>query len=104
MRNQLFLTAAVGAFLGVAGCETDKVSEVGPEARQAISAAATSHYPGNPRTSEDLQLAAVANPDKGYLEILNLGTQSIPGSTIWVNGTFMSRIDGIPPKSAVKVK
>ena len=40
-------------------------------------------------------VAAVTYPEKKYLEILNLGTTSIPASNVWVNGTFMTHIDGI---------
>src|SRR5688500_8330893 len=104
MRIQSLFTA--GALLALAaGCQqTDKVSAVGPAARPAVSAAATAHYPGNARTSDQLQVAAINYPDKDYLELHNLGTQSVPASNVWVTGTFMSRVDSIAPKSYVTVK
>ena len=104
MRHLMVLVAA--ASLGLAGCQgkTNKVTAVGPEARQAISEAAVARYPGNPTTSRDMQLAAINYPGKNYLEVHNLGTQSVPNSIVWVNGTFLSRIEGIPPKSFATVK
>jgi hypothetical protein len=101
------LTTLAAAIAIVTGCEsqTEKVSEVGPEARLAISQAAVAKYPGNPTTSSDVQLAAINYPDKHVLEIHNLGTQSIPsGSRVWVNGTFTSTINSIAPKSFAAVK
>jgi hypothetical protein len=105
MRNYSLVAAAAVVAL-VAGCEsrTDKVSGVGPEARQAISEAAVARYPGNPMTSRDMQLMAVNYPEKKYLEIHNPGSTSVPTSTIWVNGTFMTKIDGIAPKGVVEVQ
>jgi hypothetical protein len=107
MLRTIFSTvvAASALALGV-GCEGkgDKVSGVAPEARQAISAAATAHYPGNPSTSRDVQAAAINYVDKKYVEIHNLGTQSIPAGTVWVNGTYMTRIEAIAPKSFATVK
>jgi hypothetical protein len=102
--HSLMAAAAIVALL--AGCETktDKVSAVGPEARQAISEAAVARYPGNPMTSRDMQLMAVNYPEKKYLEIHNPGNTSVPQSTVWVNGTFMTKIDGIPPKGVVEVQ
>lgn len=105
MRQSTILTLAAAVALA-AGCETktDKVSAVGKEARQAISEAAVAKYPGNPTTSRDMVVAAVNYPEKNILEIHNLGNQSIPASTVWVNGTFMTRIDGIAPKSVATIK
>ena len=105
MRNRPLL-ATVAALAIAAGCEskTDKVSGVGPEARQAISAAAVARYPGNPMVSRDMQLTAVNYPDKNFLEIHNPGNVSVPESTVWVNGTFLTTIPGIPPKGFVTVQ
>src|SRR5688500_493737 len=102
-----YLLGASLAALGIlAGCgpKTNKVSGVGSEARDAISLAATARYPGRATTSPDVQLTAVDYTDKDYLEIHNPGTTSVPQSTVWVNGTFLTRIEGIPPKGFVTVQ
>jgi hypothetical protein len=104
MRIHSFLATAASLLL-LTGCEskTEKVSSVGPEARQAISEAAVARYPGNPMTSRDMQLTAIDYPQKHYLEIHNPGNVSVPPSTVWVNGAFMTTIDGITPKGFVTV-
>src|SRR5688572_20045267 len=95
--------AVLGMLVGCQG-KTNKVSGVGTEAREAISQATLARYPGNPTTSRDVQAAAINYPDKHYLEIHNFGTSSIPASTVWVNGSFVSTISGIPPKSYTTVQ
>jgi hypothetical protein len=92
--------AAVG-IVGGCGGKTESVSGVGQEARQAISQAAVARYPGRAMTSPDVQLTAINYPTKDYLEIHNTGTSSIPR---WVNGTFLTTIDGIAPKGFVTVQ
>jgi hypothetical protein len=107
MTRSIFLTAvAASAIALMVGCEGkgDKVSGVAPEARQAISAAATARYPGNPTTSRDVQAAAINYPEKKFVEVHNLGNTSIPAGNIWVNGTYMTHIDGIAPKSYATVQ
>ena len=107
MTRSIFLTAmAASALALVVGCEgkADKVSSVQPEARQAISAAATARYPGNPTTSRDVQAAAINYPEKKVVEIYNLGNTSIPPGNVWVNGSYMTHVDGIAPKSYTAVK
>ena len=93
------------AALGV-GCQpkAEKVSLVGREARQAISQAATARYPGNAMTPRDFQAVAINYPAKNVLEIHNPGTTSIPACAVWVNGTFLTQIDGVAPKSFVEVR
>jgi hypothetical protein len=107
MTRSIFLTAvAASAMALMVGCEgkADKVSGVAPEARQAISAAATARYPGNPTTSRDVQAAAINYPEKKFVEVHNLGNTSIPAGNVWVNGTYMTHIEGIAPRSYTTVQ
>lgn len=102
-RYLLGVSLAVLGILAGCGPKTNKVAGVGEEAREAISLAATARYPGRAMTSPDVQLTAIDYPTKDYLEIYNPGRTSIPRSTVWVNGTFLTTIDGIPPKGFVTV-
>jgi hypothetical protein len=107
MRTHPFFTLTIVAILAfLTGCATrmDNVSGVSKEARQAISEAAVARYPGNPSISRDVQAMAINYPDKAFIEIHNFGNQSIPASTVWVNGIFMTRIEGIAPKSFATVE
>ena len=105
MRTHVLLPslAVLGMLVGCQG-KTNKVSGVGVEAREAISQATLARYPGNPTTSRDVQVVAINYPDKHYLELHNFGTSSVPASTVWVNGSFVSTISGIPPKSYTTVR
>ena len=95
----------IGA-LSLAGCQTGEVSRVGSQPRQEITFAATAEYPGEAQlaSSSDLQVAAVDNTSMDRLELLNLTDNSIPASTLWVNGSFVKRIPTIPPRGTLIVK
>src|SRR5688500_5330158 len=93
MTSRHFVPAfAIAASILIAGCETSEIARVGEEPREAISYAATASYPGEATQSSDLQLAAIDNPDAREIELLNLTDNSIPASTLWVNGAFVKRI------------
>ena len=104
MRTHVLLASAVALGMLVGCGKTNKVTGVGTDAREAISQATLARYPGNPTTSRDVQVAAINYPDKHYLELHNLGTSSIPASTVWVNGSFVSTIASIPPKGYTTVQ
>ncbi len=105
MTSRHFVPAfAIAASILIAGCETSEIARVGEEPREAISYAATASYPGEATQSSDLQLAAIDNPDAREIELLNLTDNSIPASTLWVNGAFVKRIPSIPPRGTFKVK
>ena len=105
-RHFVSVFTAVGALVCVAGCETSTLSRVGEEPREAITFAATAEYPGEAQlvNSSDFQIAAIDNPDANELELLNLTDNSIPASTLWVNGAFLKRIPSIAPRGTLKVK
>jgi hypothetical protein len=107
MKRSSFLTVVAASTLALlVGCEgqTDKVSAVAPQARQAIGAAAVARYPGNATTSPDVQAAAINYPEKHYLEIYNFGNQSIPSGAVWVNGTYTAQFDGIAPHGYTTIR
>ena len=96
---------AIGALVFIAGCETSEIARVGEEPRAEIGYAATASYPGEPMAAtKDFQVAALDNPDAHELELLNLTDNSIPASSVWVNGAFVKRIASIPPRGTLKVK
>jgi hypothetical protein len=98
-------TAALAAAMGLPllGCEVQHISQVGQAPREAISYAATAHYPGNATTSPSVHAAAVADPDAHELTIYNLSDNGIPGSTVWVNGAVVHQIAPIPPRGSATV-
>ena len=97
---------AAGVFALAVGCETSQIARVGDEPREAITYAATAKYPGEAQLSRssDIKVAAIDNPNMDQLELLNLTDNSIPASTLWVNGAFVRRIPTIPPRGTLVVK
>jgi hypothetical protein len=88
----------------VAGCSTNEITRVGEAPRAEIAYAATASYPGEPRTSDSIQLTAVDDPEEKELVIYNVTDNAIGPSTVWVNGAFLKRIEGIAPRGSVRIK
>ena len=101
-RIAIIVVIAIGGLLG--GCTTNEVGRVGASPRAEITYAATAKYPGEARTSDAIQLTAVDDPDANVMTIYNVSDNAIGPGTIWVNGAFVHRIDGIPPRGAVEIK
>ena len=98
-----FACAAVAAAL-FSGCATNEVAKVRQEPREAITYAATAKYPGNAQKSDRVQVTAVNDDGAHEVILYNLSNQSLPETSVWVNGAFVTRIDGIPPRGSVTVK
>ena len=96
------MAIAVGGLL--MGCRTNEVGRVGAVPRAEIRYAATAKYPGDARTVDTVQLTAVDDPDNDRLTIYNVSDNTIGPATIWVNGMYVHRIDGIPPRGAVEIE
>lgn len=94
---------AAALVASVFGCSTNEVARVGREPRAEINYAATAKYPGEARTSDAIQLTAVNDPDADELMIYNVTDNAIGPSTIWVNGAFVHRIEGIAPRGSVTI-
>lgn len=95
----------LSAIFGVGGCATQDMSEVGRQPRQAIAYAATAKYPGSAQQSDQAKAVAYDMPDRGELEVHNLGDHTILFPAIWVNGAFVSKLNtSIPPKSHATVR
>ena len=100
-------TLLVAAALAAGGCKVGNVDQVGQQPREAITYAARTKYPGNPTAMPEMprvQAAAIDHRGQNEIEILNLGNNAIPASTVWVNGSYLTRIDAIPPKGSAVVK
>jgi hypothetical protein len=69
--------------------------------REQITFAATARYPGNAQSSDQVQAAALDDPNDQQFTIYNLSNRPIPQATVWVNGSFVRQVDGIGPKGHV---
>ena len=88
----------------ILGCSTSEVSRVGQAPRAEITYAATAKYPGGAKTSDNFRLTAIDDPDGKKLEIYNVTDTAIGPATVWVNGAFVHRIDGIAPRGSIAIQ
>ena len=89
----------VGITAWCAGCGNKAV-----EARRQATVAALASYPGNPQQSDEVRLAAVDRTKDKKIDVLNLTDRSVQSPTIWVNQTFLSKTETIPPRGQVTIK
>src|ERR1700710_1527735 len=99
--NRRIILAGLG--LGIAGCATQSVNQVGERPREAITFAAQATYPGNPKTSDQARGVALYDSARKVIDVYNVSSQAIPATAVWVNGRFVSRLTTISPKSHVSI-
>ena len=99
LRNAVGVVA-LGLF---AGCATNDVSQVGERPREAITFAAQSSYPSNPKYADQYKAVALYDATRKEIDVYNLGKEPIPATALWMNGRFVSRVNTISPKSHLSV-
>src|SRR5947209_8376499 len=62
----------------LAGCATNDVGAVGERPREAITFAAQSSYPSNPKYADQYKSVALYDPTRKAIDIYNLGKDPIP--------------------------
>lgn len=103
-------TLAALAVAGLTGCAAS-VEPVGfgnrdqtPSAQMAAYAAAQENqYPQNVELSDDLAVAAVVNRDGKTLRIYNFSNQPLRDTKLWINETFVHRLDSVPANASIRV-
>ena len=68
---------------------------------QLAAYAAQQQYPREARASDDLRAAALVNREKNTIRILNFSDRPLNDAVVWVNGSFVHRVDAIPPNGSV---
>jgi hypothetical protein len=64
--------------------------------------AASSEYPTT-RPSDTLRATALIDREAGTIQILNPTDRALHNSRVWVNGSFVARVDEIPPQGSVTI-
>ncbi len=81
------------------GCDTiSGPSEV--SAKRAAFAAQTP-YPQNMKATEDSHLTALVSRDGNTIQLLNSSDKASTDANVWVNGTYLTRVDSVPPHGLV---
>ena len=72
--------------------------------REQATHAALSTYPGSPQQSDEIQLAAIDDPKRKKIQIVNLTDRTIPTPSLWVNQTFVHKARTIEPRGQITVE
>lgn len=94
--------AANGGKGGSSGSSTASFDEMTPT--QIAAWSATSKYPTTAASSKRLDVFVVVNQSKNVIKAYNTGGEPIRNAKLWVNKTFVAKIDGIAPSAPVLIK
>jgi hypothetical protein len=72
----------------------------GSEAEMAAFAA-SSEFPADAEASDDLRATALVNRNDRTIQIINSSNEAIRDARIWINGSFVGRLDNLPANGAV---
>lgn len=95
----LAATTLIGCSAG--GTFSPLGSKSSGEQAQLAAYAATARYPGDAKPSTDLRAAALINPKSDAVKIVNLSDQPVRDANVWVNGTFVRKVNIVPAHGAV---
>jgi hypothetical protein len=70
-------------------------SEQQPTQKLAAYAASVS-FPGDVKTEDSKMVGAVVQPNSKVVRIYNFGQNELDGSDVWLNGSFVYKVDSIP--------
>lgn len=76
-------------------------SNQGPSVAELAAFAGAHPYPGHLQPRNDLQAAAIVDPNAKVIRIYNFGTEPIRDANIWVNKAFVRRVNAIAPGSSI---
>lgn len=68
---------------------------------QLAAYAAKADYPRDEQPRDDLRASTIVNREKGSIRIYNFSDRAISDADVWVNGTYVYRVNAIPPKGSV---
>jgi len=105
IRHGLIVLAAIA----LAGCSTSAenpstASHTTQQPPTQLAAyAASVQYPSDLTASKDLRVAAILNNDSGTIKIYNFSNQALRDVRVWVNNSFVYRLDTLAPNSSVTI-
>jgi hypothetical protein len=103
-------TLALLALASLSGCAANgEFNPVGKHSAemtptQLAAWSAEAKYPANLKPGDDLRAAAIVSKDKGTIKIYNFTDQPVRDGRVWVNRSFVAKVDGIAPQSKVTIR
>jgi hypothetical protein len=102
---------ALIALLGIAGCQasTSISSPFGKgkdqeQRTQRAAFAASAQYPKEMKATTDLPASALINRDQQTIRIVNSSDRALRDVTVWVNGSYVAKVDTIPSHGIVTLR
>jgi hypothetical protein len=96
-------TLAALALTSIVGCSASTSINpfAGQHQEEAVLAAyaARTPYPSQAHPEEGRQVGALINAKNDRIEIINFSDKPLHDVNVWVNGTFLYKVDNIPSQS-----
>lgn len=93
-------TLAALALASIVGCSNTRLSNPfassHPQEARLAAYAARTPYPAQARAEDANHLGALINPKNQQIEVINFTDRPLTNVNLWVNGTFLYRIDSVP--------
>ena len=101
MFSRKLIPLLAGAGLAMATACSSTTDNPEPSEHLAAYAASTS-YP-NAHAEQAGQLGAIVEPNAKVIRILNFGQKEVDSCEVWLNGTFVYKVDSIPGEGYVSL-
>jgi hypothetical protein len=105
MIRQAFAAMALASIVGCSANSglSNPFARNRQEQAQLAAYAARTPYPGQTQAQEAHRIGALISPKNDRIEVVNFGDQPLHNVNLWVNGSFLYRIDVIPSQSTRSV-
>jgi len=98
MLRQTFAALAFATMVGCSANTNFQPFAAGHEEQAQLAAyAASTPYPHDTKIEESHRAAALIDPKSDTVEVLNFSDQPMRDVNVWVNGTFVRKVDVIAP-------
>lgn len=95
-------TFAALALATIVGCSASggitPVASTNHDQAEMAAYAATAQYPATARPDEGRRMAAIIDPRANTVEVMNFSDEPMRDVNVWVNGTFVRKVDVIPAR------
>lgn len=108
IRQSIALTAVV-SIAALSGCQAGAQFDpqfgrtAAADRTQLAAYAASTEFPRDAEASDDLRAAALIDRRANTVRVLNFSDRPLRDASIWVNGSFVNRVDTIPANGSITI-